>query len=55
VLTVYVPTPQIRPPLDANHQDPTGEAAASAQKQLVYYELDLGLNHVVRCALGDEG
>jgi hypothetical protein len=28
-------------------QDPSGEAAASAQKQLVYYELDLGLNHVV--------
>ncbi|GBF95175.1 splicing factor 3B subunit 3-like [Raphidocelis subcapitata] len=29
-------------------QDPSGEAAAAAQKQLVYYELDLGLNHVVR-------
>lgn len=29
-------------------QDPTGEAAAEAFKQLVYYELDLGLNHVIR-------
>lgn len=29
-------------------QDPTGEAAAAAQKHLTYYELDLGLNHVVR-------
>lgn len=29
-------------------QDPTGEAAAEAQKHLTYYELDLGLNHVVR-------
>ena len=29
-------------------QDYTGEAASLAQKQLVYYELDLGLNHVVR-------
>lgn len=29
-------------------QDPTGEAAAQAQKHLTYYELDLGLNHVVR-------
>ncbi|KIY91781.1 Splicing factor 3B subunit 3 [Monoraphidium neglectum] len=29
-------------------QDPSGEAAQGAQKQLVYYELDLGLNHVVR-------
>lgn len=29
-------------------QDPSGEAAAAAQKQLVYYELDLGLNHVAR-------
>ena len=29
-------------------QDPTGEAAAEAQKHLVFYELDLGLNHVVR-------
>ena len=28
--------------------DPSGEAAANAPKQLVYYELDLGLNHVVR-------
>jgi splicing factor 3B subunit 3 len=29
-------------------QDPTGEAAATAQKQLTLYELDLGLNHVTR-------
>ena len=29
-------------------QDPSGEAAAQAQKHLTLYELDLGLNHVVR-------
>ena len=29
-------------------QDPTGDAAAAAQKHLTYYELDLGLNHVLR-------
>ena len=29
-------------------QDPTGEAAAETEKRLTYYELDLGLNHVVR-------
>mmetsp|Transcript_4234 Transcript_4234/g.6990 ORF Transcript_4234/g.6990 Transcript_4234/m.6990 type:complete len:1205 (-) Transcript_4234:464-4078(-) len=29
-------------------QDPTGEAAGMAQKHLTFYELDLGLNHVVR-------
>jgi splicing factor 3B subunit 3 len=29
-------------------QDPTGAAAAQAEKKLTYYELDLGLNHVVR-------
>ncbi|KJZ74098.1 Pre-mRNA-splicing factor RSE1 [Hirsutella minnesotensis 3608] len=29
-------------------QDATGEALAEVQTQLVYYELDLGLNHVVR-------
>ncbi|WFD42592.1 pre-mRNA-splicing factor rse1 [Malassezia psittaci] len=29
-------------------QDPTGEAAASNTKTLTYYELDLGLNHIVR-------
>lgn len=28
--------------------DPTGEAAQEAEKTLTYYELDLGLNHVVR-------
>ncbi|KAM7192535.1 Pre-mRNA-splicing factor rse1 [Rhypophila sp. PSN 637] len=29
-------------------QDATGEAAKEAETQLVYYELDLGLNHVIR-------
>ena len=29
-------------------QDPTGQAFEDVEKQLVYYELDLGLNHVVR-------
>jgi splicing factor 3B subunit 3 len=29
-------------------QDPTGEAFEEVETQLVYYELDLGLNHVVR-------
>lgn len=29
-------------------QDPTGEAREEVETQLVYYELDLGLNHVVR-------
>ena len=29
-------------------QDETGEAANEAQKYLTFYELDLGLNHVVR-------
>jgi splicing factor 3B subunit 3 len=29
-------------------QDPTGEALSLVETQLVYYELDLGLNHVVR-------
>ena len=29
-------------------QDSTGEAASEAQKHLTLYELDLGLNHVVR-------
>ncbi|KAI8984496.1 CPSF A subunit region-domain-containing protein [Mycotypha africana] len=28
--------------------DPTGQAAKDAEKTLTYYELDLGLNHVVR-------
>jgi len=28
--------------------DPTGNAAKDAKKYLVYYELDLGLNHVIR-------
>ncbi|KAG2485365.1 hypothetical protein HYH03_015856 [Edaphochlamys debaryana] len=29
-------------------QDPTGEAASVAQKHLTFYEMDLGLNNVVR-------
>merc|ERR1719272_1298476 len=29
-------------------QDPTGEAATETQQTLTFYELDLGLNHVVR-------
>lgn len=29
-------------------EDPTGEAASQAQKHLVFYELDLGINHVTR-------
>ena len=29
-------------------QDPTGQAYEDVEKTLVYYELDLGLNHVVR-------
>ncbi|KAF9116628.1 Splicing factor 3B subunit 3 [Mortierella sp. AM989] len=29
-------------------QDPTGEALNESEKMLTYYELDLGLNHVVR-------
>lgn len=28
--------------------DPTGEAAKNAKQALTFYELDLGLNHVVR-------
>ncbi|PWY97250.1 putative splicing factor 3B subunit 3 [Testicularia cyperi] len=32
---------------DADH-DPTGRALEEAEKSLTYYELDLGLNHVVR-------
>lgn len=28
--------------------DPTGEAYKEVEKELVYYELDLGLNHIVR-------
>ena len=28
--------------------DSTGEAFEDAEKHLVYYELDLGLNHVIR-------
>ncbi len=29
-------------------QDPSGEAAREAEKKLTFYELDLGLNHVLR-------
>ena len=29
-------------------QDPSGQAYQGVEKQLVYYELDLGLNHIVR-------
>jgi splicing factor 3B subunit 3 len=29
-------------------EDPTGEARDATQKFLTFYELDLGLNHVVR-------
>jgi splicing factor 3B subunit 3 len=29
-------------------QDPTGEAYSESEKKLAYYELDLGLNHVIR-------
>ena len=29
-------------------QDATGEEAVNTEKQLVYYQLDLGLNHVTR-------
>ena len=36
------------PQVCSGMQDPTGEAASEAQKQLVLYELDLGLNHVIR-------
>lgn len=32
----------------AADQDPSGAAAEEAEKKLTYYELDLGLNHVVR-------
>ncbi len=32
---------------DCDH-DPTGEATKRVQQTLTFYELDLGLNHVVR-------
>ncbi|KAF3050035.1 pre-mRNA-splicing factor rse1 [Didymella keratinophila] len=32
----------------ASESDPTGEAYDEIKKELVYYELDLGLNHIVR-------
>ena len=32
----------------AAESDPTGEAVRELQMELVYYELDLGLNHIVR-------
>lgn len=34
--------------LQESDNDPTGESAQKAQQMLTYYELDLGLNHVVR-------
>ena len=34
-------------------QDPTGEAATEVQKHLTLYELDLGVNNVVRPECGD--
>ncbi|XP_071959177.1 splicing factor 3B subunit 3-like isoform X1 [Antedon mediterranea] len=33
---------------EESDSDPTGEAAQTTQQMLTYYELDLGLNHVVR-------
>lgn len=35
-------------PIQEADSDPTGEAAQVAQQTLTFYELDLGLNHVVR-------
>ena len=29
-------------------EDPTGDAAAQTEKLLTFYQLDLGLNHVIR-------
>jgi splicing factor 3B subunit 3 len=43
-----MPAHPSHPPPAPHLQDPTGEAAAVAQKHLTFYELDLGLNHVVR-------
>lgn len=34
--------------IQESDSDHTGEAAQKTQQQLTYYELDLGLNHVVR-------
>ena len=48
-LPLTLPAPLSPPSLPPSHpQDPTGEAASEAQKHLTMYELDLGLNHVVR-------
>ena len=33
---------------EESDSDPTGEAALKTQQTLTFYELDLGLNHVVR-------
>jgi hypothetical protein len=46
----YPPPPHLTPTTTklSHRQDPSGDAAASAQKHLTYYELDLGLNHVLR-------
>lgn len=35
-------------PFSVRMQDPSGDAFEQAQKMLTFYELDLGLNHVVR-------
>ena len=45
MLTDYVKVFLIQQEAD---NDPTGEAAVKTQQMLTYYELDLGLNHVVR-------
>ena len=33
---------------EESDSDPTGEAASNTSQSLTFYELDLGLNHVVR-------
>ena len=45
-ITRVPPTPELD--YEEADGDPTGEAAQMAQQTLTYYELDLGLNHVVR-------
>ena len=45
-ITIVPPTPELD--YEEADGDPTGEAAQMAQQTLTYYELDLGLNHVVR-------
>lgn len=43
----YIGSVAVCPRQEADN-DPTGEAAANTQQTLTFYELDLGLNHVVR-------